>query len=158
VLLWALLCLHAPAVHAFFDQFQVIPEAPTEGTPFNFRFRTGQCHGVFADRPPYPIVSRTGESIEITAAIGDNSGSPSFCIFPIGPVTYSLPPLPAGSYQIELYTVDVLNNPNVRVLRTQLPFQVVAGAPPQGVPINASWALVLLSLLIGALAVRRLAS
>jgi hypothetical protein len=52
----------------------------------------------------------------------------------------------------------VPNNPNVRVLRSQLPFQVVAGAPAtQAVPANAGWAALLLCLLIGALALRRLA-
>lgn len=149
----------SPAL-AFFDQFRVDPAVPSEDASFLYRFRTGQCHGVHADSPQPIALTRTGDVLELTVGIIDNSFSPSFCNIPIAAGhRYTIPALPAGNYRIDLYTVDVPNNPNVRVLRSQLPFQVVAGAPaPQAVPANASWAVLLLSLMVGALALRRLAN
>jgi hypothetical protein len=140
---------------AFIDRFRIDPFNPIENVSFRYRFRTGLCHGVYANAAQPLSLTRTSEVLELTVAIGNNT----FCNIPIADGhRYAIPGLPAGSYRIDLYMVDVVNNPNARVLLSQLPFQVVAGAPaPQAVPANASWAVLLLGLLVGALAMRRLA-
>jgi hypothetical protein len=151
----AMLLVPASPALAFFDQFRIEPTVPAEGESFTYRFRAGLCHAV--GRQPLSLM-RSDELIELVVPILDNSFSPGFCNIPIHYPFYDLDGLPAGNYRIDLYTVDVQNNPNVRVLRSQLPFQVVAGAPaPQAVPANAGWAVLVLCLLVGSLALRRLA-
>ena len=153
VLMLAWLCTACPA-KAFIDQLQVIPSAPAQAESFRFSFRTGDCHAVIYNVAQPLEQNVVGRVIELTYAMVVESGT--WCIYPIATHTAAFSGLPAGDYRVDLYSRDVVNNSPNRVLRSQFAFTVVAGqSEPRGVPALAPWALIILCISVGALAVRK---
>jgi hypothetical protein len=140
---------------AFFDQLQTIPAAPRENEASQFSFRAGFCHGLVGEVQQPLSIERAGNVVEVTVAVLEHSGS--WCIFPNITHSFGLPALPPGEFRVDLYSrsANALDGP--RRLRGQLAFNVVAGQPePRGVPANGAWAMILLFVSVGLLAVRRL--
>lgn len=95
-----LLVAFAPAASAFIDPPVLVPAHPVAGEPVSVSMRIGVCDA-FVEKPGYPKITRTGNSIHVLIASVHAAGS-GWCIYPPATAVIPIGTFSRGSYTLEV--------------------------------------------------------
>ena len=141
--------------HAFFDPPWVTPGAPSAGEPLSINVSGGICD-VFVEWPGYPQITQTGNAIRIVE-YGNHETFEDFCNYGYWTVTEPIGSFSSGDYTV---TVDFVYEDYPFGLATVtlgvIRFSVADAPRITEVPSSSASGLIVLSIFIGGLALRRL--
>lgn len=148
------LLMSTPALsgETYFFGLHTVPATPVAGQAFTLRLRAMTCHVFWSEGPLDRTVEVFGSTVRVTVeytapAFGGGCDPDS-----LRTVDWSIGPLPAGSYTLEFAGDDPIGG-GVHEIE-YMPITVVppVASLPSVVPVNGTWALLLLGLSCTALA------
>jgi hypothetical protein len=137
----------ANIAHAFIDLPVFSPTPIRANQSFTTTIRVGECDLFPAADTPIDVMLASPNRLQLFVT-GIHQTNPLLCFPVISSPVFTLPPLPAGNYQFELY-VRNLANPAIPIHNGPVvAFTVVAANPPIQVSTLNSFGLVALVLML----------
>ena len=136
------------SAYGFVDPPTFSPHAPNSSQPITVNVRHGECNAVYAIGPGAPPlrIEYAPHVVDIIAPGLINFEG--FCIIPVSTATFPIGALPAGEYQVRIFTVDGVFAYTQTTLVATSTLTVAQGPPVYSIPtIGGGVALLLITLI-----------